>query len=55
MSRQRCDQLIVQAIEEGLEMTGVAIFLCALLDYANRQGIGISVRVDRDEEVAPVQ
>lgn len=40
--------VIVQAIEEGLEMTGVAIFLCALVDYANIKGLGLEV-FQRDE------
>lgn len=33
--------VIVQAVEEGLEMTGVAIFLCALIDYADISGLRI--------------
>jgi hypothetical protein len=35
--------VIVQAIEEGLEMTGMAVFLCTLVDYARRRGIRLQV------------
>lgn len=36
--------VVSQAIEEGFEMAGVAIFLCALVNYVNIAGLVISVR-----------
>jgi hypothetical protein len=35
--------VLVQAVEEGLEMVGVAMFLCILIDYAKRSGLGVAV------------
>lgn len=34
--------VVVQAIEEGLEMVGIAMFLTCLFDYVHRAGIQIS-------------
>jgi hypothetical protein len=36
--------VIAQAIEEAMEMAGVAIFFCALLDYVNVSGLELAVR-----------
>jgi hypothetical protein len=44
--------VLVQAVEEGLEMTGVAIFLCALIDYVNLAGLAIHVRDNSSSQVA---
>jgi hypothetical protein len=38
------EHVLVQAVEEALEMAGVALFLCTLLDYVNRCGLQIAVR-----------
>ena len=38
--------VVVQAIEEALEMAGVAIFLYGLVDYANVTGLDIVVQND---------
>ncbi len=36
--------VLIQAVEEGLEMAGMAIFLCALVNHANLVGLVINVR-----------
>ena len=43
--------VIVQAIEEGLEMTGVAIFFCALIDYTHQSGLRLEIRHDSSRQV----
>ena len=35
--------VLSQAVEEGLEMIGMALFLCTLLDFINLQGISVWV------------
>jgi hypothetical protein len=35
--------VVSQAVEEGLEMIGMALFLCTLLDYINLEGISVWV------------
>ncbi|QDV44018.1 hypothetical protein Enr13x_38790 [Stieleria neptunia] len=36
--------VLIQAVEEGLEMAGMAMFLCALVNHARLVGLVISVR-----------
>lgn len=43
LAQKRIAHIVLQAMEETMEMAGVSIFFCALLDYANRSGIRISV------------
>jgi len=48
--------VLVQAVEEGLEMLGMALFLCALLDYVNLAGLSCWLRRDNcaSDEVSDV-
>jgi len=41
--------VLLQAVEEGLEMLGMALFLCTLLDYVNQTGLSVWLqRADND-------
>ncbi len=45
--------VIVQACEEGLEMIGVAMFFCGLVDHLNSCGLQVLVRDNSPSETSP--